>query len=375
MLSDAHYNETDGNEKPDLFWRILRKVAFSLDAELMHEMAVKSLRLLSPFFRKDLPESSIARDQSFKTERAGLLFRNPVGLAAGFDVDGECIPALQRLGFGFIELGGITEFPQAGNKRPRIFRIAEEKAIINRLNFYNKGVNHLKQQLIPLREHNRIYVPIGVNLGKSNFSAIENVPEEYLSVFKHMCDVVDYVTINVSCPNTEGLERYQTTESLGTLLDTLCNFNEKRKKSVPLLLKLGPDLTNEEAIACAETALDYHLTGLVISNTTKKHNELSTKVDFGPGGLSGEPLFERSTQLLRCVAHDYGGKLLLVGAGGIMDSGKAIAKFNAGADLLQVYTGFVYGGPRFVFDLLKSLKAWQKSFSADDRIADRKPGA
>jgi dihydroorotate dehydrogenase len=357
MTVELDSNEIDA-QVDDWQWRIIKKIAFSFDAEHMHELAVYLLRFQSLVVTKDLDATSIARDPAFKKDLMGLSFPNPIGLAAGFDVDAECIPALQALGFGFIEVGGITEFPQAGNAKPRIFRLPDDNAIINRLNFYNKGVHRLRKRLFSLRENDRIFVPIGVNLGKSNFSSIDQVPKEYLSTFKYVYDVADYVTINVSCPNTEGLTRYQTAHSLGSLLDTVCNFNETLPKKVPLLLKLGPDLSNEEAMACAELAVDYRLEGLVISNTTTKRGGLSSPADFGAGGLSGQPLFESSTQLLRCVAKDYGDRLVLIGSGGIMDGAKALEKFNAGADLLQIYTGFIYGGPNFVIHLLRYLRTY-----------------
>jgi dihydroorotate dehydrogenase len=356
MTYELNYSDTGRNLKSrDWLWPIIKQLAFSFDAEHMHELAIFLLRLKSKFLCH-LDKKSIAHDTVFASKFMGLYFPNPVGLAAGFDVDAECLPALQQLGFGFIEVGGITEHAQPGNKKPRIFRLPEDRAIINRLNFYNKGVYRLRKRLVFLKEKNHIFIPIGVNLGKSNYSSLEDVPKEYLRTFKQIFDVADYITINVSCPNTEGLVAYQTTQSLSSLLDAVCNFNETLSKKVPLLLKLGPDLTNEEAIACAEIALDYGLAGLIISNTTTKRTDLLTGIDFGPGGLSGQPLFEKSTQLLRCIAKDYGKKLVLIGSGGIMEGSQALAKLNAGANLLQVYTGFIYGGPRFIIRLLHYLQ-------------------
>jgi dihydroorotate dehydrogenase len=356
MHKDIDHSRPDLIEKPKQPWRLMRRLAFSFDAEHMHEAAIMLLKFRSMMISEDLSSTHIARDPQFRKNLMGLDFPNLVGLAAGFDVDGESLPALQSLGFGFIEVGGITEAAQPGNPKPRIFRLPEDRAIINRLNFYNKGVTYLRENLVRLREKNRLFVPIGVNLGKSNFSTIDQVPSEYLRTFQQIYDVADYVTINVSCPNTEGLQKYQTAKSLGLLLDTVCNFNESLSKKVPLLLKLGPDLSNEEALACADIALDYSLAGLIISNTTAKRTGLSSNYDYGVGGLSGQPLFERSTQLLRCVAKDYRHKLTLLGAGGIMDGASAIAKLNAGADLIQVYTGFVYGGPGFVSQILTYLR-------------------
>lgn len=359
MTSDLEFHDASMNANGnDWKWRFIKRLAFSFDAEQMHETAIMLLKFRSYFATSELDQRSIARDPVFAKSLFGINFMNPVGLAAGFDVDAECLPALQLFGFGFIEVGGITEHPQPGNRKPRIFRLPADNAIINRLNFYNKGVSRLRKSLVALREKNRLFVPIGVNLGKSNLSSIDEVPQEYLRTFRQVCDVADYVTINVSCPNTEGLGKYQTAQGLGALLDTVCNLNETLNRRVPLFLKLGPDLSNEEAMACAEIALDYRLAGLVISNTTIKRTGLTTTTDFGPGGLSGRPLFERSTQLLRCVAKDYGEKLVLIGSGGIMDGANALAKLNAGADLLQVYTGFIYGGPSFINEILRYLRAY-----------------
>lgn len=354
---------TELTDHPDIYakndnwqWRIVRRIAFSFDAERMHETAIRFLKIRSLFSANDLGNDSIARHASFKRNLMGLEFPNPIGLAAGFDVDADCLPALQDFGFGFIEVGGITEHPHAGNKRPRIFRLPKDKALINRLNFYNKGATHLRRRIADLREKNRLFIPIGVNLGKAKSSSLDDVPSEYARTFKEIHDVADYVTINVSCPNSQGLKKYQTMESLDLLLNSVANVNHALRRPLPLLLKLGPDLHNEEAIACSETALKYRLAGLIVSNTTVRRNGLVTTNNFGPGGLSGQPLFERSTQLLRCVAKDYGDKLILVGSGGIMDGSNALAKLNAGANLLQVYTGFIYGGPSFIWQLLHYLQ-------------------
>ncbi|HXW60905.1 MAG TPA: quinone-dependent dihydroorotate dehydrogenase [Myxococcota bacterium] len=343
------------NKKTGRLWRLLRPLAFSFDAEQMHESAIWLLKLKSWLLEGTKP-AQMPAFYSLKKDLMGLHFKNPIGLAAGFDVDALCLPALEELGFGFIEVGGVTEHAQLGNPKPRIFRLPKDNAIINRLNFYNAGANRLRTRLADLRNKKRIEVPIGINLGKSNHSSLEEVPREYARTFQIVSEVADYITINISCPNTEGLQRYQTAESLGLLLDRVCNVNENLAKKLPLLLKLGPDLSNEEAIACAEIAVDYRLAGLIISNTTHKRNGLITSVDYGKGGLSGQPLFERSTQLLRCVAKDYGGRLVLIGSGGIMDGGCALAKLHAGASLLQVYTGLIYGGPDFVWELLQYLE-------------------
>lgn len=361
-MSELNFSDWEKNIKSDFWqWDMVRRLAFSFDAEHMHELAIKILSIASKFIRRDVAKNDIARDAIFSKSLMGIHFTNPIGLSAGFDVDAVSLPFLQLLGFGYIEVGGITEHPQKGNPKPRIFRLPEDRAIINRLNFYNKGVEPLRKRLYELRAKNRLYVPIGVNLGRSNSSSLDDVPMDYLATFKRVHDVADYVTINVSCPNALGLERYQSSVGLSALLDKVCNYNEGLNKRVPLLLKLGPDLDNEEAMACAEIAIDHGLSGLIISNTTTKRTGLSTSMDYGPGGLSGAPLFERSTQLLRCIAKDYGKKLVLVGSGGIMDGASALAKLSAGANLLQVYTGFVYNGPSFVRHLLRYLRLYHFS--------------
>lgn len=355
VVMELEYNDTNEKKSGGL-WRFIRPLAFSFDAEHMHDTAIFLLRLKS-WFKRFYKEQE-ACESSLEKKILGLSFKNPIGLAAGFDINGECIPALMDLGFGFIEVGGVTEFRQPGNAKPRIFRLPQDKAIIHRINFCNKGAVRLGKRLERLRSLMRIDIPIGINLGKSSASSLEEAPREYARTFTIVCEVADYITINISCPGTEGLQRYQTTQSLGSLLDSVCNVNERLFKKVPLFLKLGPDLSNEEAIACAEIALDYRLAGLVISNATKKRTGLNSVNDYGAGGLSGQPLFERSTQLLRCVAKDYGGRLVLIGSGGIMDGSCALAKINAGADLLQVYTGLIYGGPNFVHELLEYLERY-----------------
>jgi dihydroorotate dehydrogenase len=345
-------NELVEDKKSTLLWRFGRSLAFNFDAEAMHEMAIHMLKIKSTWGFNTIP----SYDKNLAKNIFDLDFAHPIGLAAGFDVDGECVPALSALGFSFIEVGGITKEAQAGNARPRIFRLPKDQALINRLNFYNKGAANLKKNISNWRNKGLIKVPLGVNLGKSSLTSLDTIAEEYTKLFLQIADIADYVTINISCPNTHNLTTLQTTNNLCSLLHSLANANEKRPKKIPLLLKLGPDLSTEEAMACAAQAGDFGLAGLIISNTTTKRDGLLSAEKYIQGGLSGKPLFERSTELLRFVAQDYAGKLVLVGSGGIMDGASALAKLHAGADLLQVYSGFIYGGPNFVFDLLKYLR-------------------
>jgi len=350
-LEELDFSNIAENKKQGRLWHLCRRLAFNFDAESVHELTILLFKIKSLWAANSLP----AQDPSLIKEIMGLRFPNPIGLAPGFDINADCLPALQALGFGFIEVGGITEKAQNGSAKPRIFRLPEDRALINRLNFCNLGVENLKKKLLYWRNKNLIQIPIGVNLGTSSLG-LEPEPKQYANSFKHIWDVVDYVTINISCANGERPSMLQTARSLGSSLDAICNINENLAIRIPLLLKLGPDLSNEEAVACAEIALDYRLAGLVISNTTAKRNGLLSQHDFGTGGLSGQPLFERSTQLLRCIAKDYGGRLTLIGSGGIMDGQSALAKLNAGADLLQIYSALVYGGPAFVKLLLNYLR-------------------
>jgi dihydroorotate dehydrogenase len=338
-------------------WPLFRQVLFKFDPELMHECAIKFLSLTSSFLAKDQVISPLARDPIFRRTLLGLNFPNPVGLAAGFDVDGACLPALQYLGFGFVEVGGITMLPQPGNlHRPRIIRLPRDEAMINQLNFDNGGAKKLKRNLAKWRNKGVLTIPIGINLGKSNFSELADLPTEYAATFQFISDVADYITINISCPNTPGLSCFQSAINLKPLLDAVCNVNEMAAKKVPILLKLGPDLTNEEALAVAQSAVEYGLSGLVVSNTSKKREGLKNPCSILEGGLSGRPLFERSTEMLRCLSAGYGHKLLLIGSGGIADESLAVAKYRAGARLLQIYTGLIYQGPKFPIKLLENLK-------------------
>lgn len=338
-------------------WPLMKKVLFRFDPELMHESAVHFLKLSSYLIKRGQLINPLAKDPRFCRTFFGCTFRNPVGLAAGFDVNAECLPALQYLGFGYIEVGGITMSPQPGNlHRPRIFRLPKEEALINQLNFYNKGVHTLRKNLMGLKDKGVLQIPIGINLGKSNFSELEQLPSEYRALFKSIKDVADYVTINISCPNTPGLSRFQSKENLDRLLSEVCEENAAQKKKTPILLKLSPDLTIDDATSCAETAIAFQLQGLVLTNTTLDRPIPIKSYGIEKGGLSGRPLKELSTKLLQSLSEQYKGRLVLMGVGGIMDSHDAHEKFLAGADLIQIYTGFVYQGWKFPIKLLESIK-------------------
>ncbi len=358
-----------------LIWRFLRGALFGLDAERAHRIGMEALAAYSRICRVNLPAADAARHPALRRPAFGLDFPNPLGLAAGFDKDAEAVGAWQSLGFGFVEVGTVTAHPQPGNPRPRLFRLPEDDAILNRLGFNNLGAAAAAERIASERLRGRVRVPLGVNIGKSKLVENERAAEDYLESFSRVADVADYVTVNVSSPNTPGLRDLQTEEQLARLLDALVEANAKRKVPRPLLLKLAPDLDDAGALSCAETAVQRGLAGLIIANTTISRAGLRGRVPDGPGGISGRPLFERSTALLRLIHERYGGRIVLVGVGGIMEPANAIEKLRAGAALIQVYTGFVYGGPGFPRRVLRRIAEEMGPCAATETGSEGKPDA
>ena len=317
------------------------------DAEKVHHAAMKALKISSAY---DGFAGGYIKDSRCLWN---INFLNPMGLAAGFDKNGECLLAWQRLGFGYVEVGTVTAVAQEGNPKPRLFRLPEELALINRLGFNNQGARQVAQNITLQRKHSSLKIPIGINIGKSKVTPLEKAAADYLISFNLLADLADYVVINVSSPNTPGLRDLQATKALSELLEVICNANQKRKIKKPILLKLAPDLSVEDANACAKVATQFNLSGLVISNTTISRDGIKSAEQFGAGGLSGKPLFTQSTNMLKILHAEHKTKLKFIGVGGITDKSTAKIKLNSGADLLQAYTGFIYGGPGFVRNILK----------------------
>ncbi|MBI2981356.1 MAG: quinone-dependent dihydroorotate dehydrogenase [Deltaproteobacteria bacterium] len=328
-------------------WELLRPTLFKIDAERVHDLVLKALTAWSQVCRIDLPKTDIARDRRLRRRLFGIDFPNPLGLAAGFDKNGVALPAWQALGFGFVEVGTVTAKLQPGNPKPRLFRLPEDQAFLNRLGFNNEGARRVAARIEGFRKKGRVTIPVGVNIGKSKVVSLERAAQDYLESFSAVANVADYLVINVSSPNTPGIRDLQEEDRLKSLLDTLCGANSKRQRPLPLLLKISPDLSEEGANSCAEISVSRKLAGLVVSNTTQP--------PALTGGISGKPLFERSTELLRQLHATFGEKLTFIGVGGIMDIDDAKKKLEAGADLLQTYTGFVYGGPQFPRRILRGL--------------------
>ncbi len=319
--------------------RLVRPILFSLDPETAHHCALRCLQVLSRFTRSHAGRTFSGRGG---IELFGLHFPNPVGLAAGFDKNGVALPAWAALGFGFVEVGTITACAQPGNPRPRIFRVAEQEALINRLGFNNDGAEKVARRLEKLRLSNRWPgIPIGLNLGKSRITPLENAVADYLISFRRMRDLGDYFVLNVSSPNTPGLRQLQNYEALKMLLTAI----QAEAQGKPVLLKIAPDLKGGELDGILELTEQHRLAGLIATNTTIDQESLPEHRRT-EGGLSGAPLRERAMATLRYLRARTDRPLIAVG--GIMSAADARARFDAGADLVQIYTGLIYRGPRLI---------------------------
>lgn len=285
----------------------------------------------------------------------GLDFPNPVGLAAGLDKEGRAIPAWQALGLGFIEVGTVTALAQPGNPRPRLFRLPADRAIINRMGFNNGGAEALAVRLQRLRVRGCLEVPLGVNLGKSKVTPADQAAQDYRQSFEYLGELADYVVVNISSPNTPGLRDLQQVEEVRRIVEAIQGPNQRLARPRPLLVKLAPDLAGNDAIDCAQAALESGCVGLVLTNTTVRFDGLRSPTAGLSGGLSGRPLFARSTELLRQVRESLGPEPVIVGVGGVLAPEDARAKLAAGADLIQIYTGLIYGGPGLPRRLLRGL--------------------
>ncbi len=328
---------------------------FLLPPELAHNIAVFVLS------NDWLPYNQKFTDRKLETEIAGLKFRNPVGMAAGFDKNAECISGLMHQNFGFVEVGTVTPIPQKGNQKPRMFRFIKDEAVINRLGFNNKGIEIFSQKLRQWK-YSKLGVNeliVGANIGKNKQSP--NDASDYLKCFERVCGLCDYVTINISSPNTPGLRDIQKKETLELLVKQLSDRrNELANKlaiTTPLFLKISPDETDEALSDIAEIALSGKIEGVILSNTTvnKDHISEGFAEKHSQGGLSGKPLLDRSTLALRKFYKLTGGKVPLIGVGGISSAEDAYAKIRAGASLVQIYTALIYKGFSLVNQINKGL--------------------
>ncbi len=331
-----------------LYRSLIRPLLFSVDAETIHHLAMDSLRIGAPVLARMCPQA----DSRLERRVFGVTFPNPVGLAAGFDKNAVAIPAWAGLGFGFAEVGTITARAQPGNPRPRIFRRPEVEGLINRLGFNNDGADVVAERLRKLRESGRWpSIPVGINIGKSKVTPIEEATADYLLSFERLQNFGDYFVLNVSSPNTPGLRALQDAAALDELLGHIQRRNAAGR---PVLLKIAPDLewgALEEIIALVE---EHQLAGIIATNTTIDHSCLPEERRT-QGGLSGAPLRARSTEIVRFLAERT--KVPIVAVGGIFSPDDALEKFDAGASLIQLYTGFIYEGPGLVRRICRALAA------------------
>jgi len=340
-------------------YRLIKPLFFQLDPEKAHHFVVKNLKWFHehfPFGKTILRSSFDIHIKGLEREVFGLKFRNPVGLAAGFDKNGEYIEALSDLGFGFIEVGTVTPLPQPGNDLPRMFRLTEDSALINRMGFNNKGVDTLAERLRVLKLKDKTII-IGGNIGKNKNTPNEEAVNDYVKCFDRLFDVVDYFVVNVSSPNTPGLRALQEKEPLTLLLNTLQQRNSKNGISRPILLKIAPDLTNEQLDDIVDIVKGTGIAGVIATNTTISREGLysSATLKAETGGLSGKPLTLRSTEVIRYLSQKSNKAFPIIGVGGIHSPQDAKDKLEAGASLVQLYTGFIYEGPGLVKRICKSL--------------------
>jgi dihydroorotate dehydrogenase len=342
--------------------QVVRPWLFRQDSERAHELGVDAMATLGAIAPLRAALEWWTRRGLLRRppiEAFGLKFPNAVGLAAGFDKNGRAWPAAAALGFGHVEIGTVTALPQPGNPKPRMFRYPAEQAVINRMGFNNEGSEAVAQRLAKQPRPGRRKIPLGVNLGKSKITEIEKAAEDYLTSFRRLADHADYLVLNVSSPNTPNLRQLQDESRLRELLGAITGANRGRAESgrrrVPVLLKIAPDLTWPQIDAVLGVIAEYGLDGIIATNTTLARPGFFATVNE-TGGLSGAPLTRRSTEIVGYIARVTGGRLPIIGVGGIVDVESAAAKLDAGATLVQIYTGMIYRGPFFAADLARGLR-------------------
>lgn len=331
---------------------IIRPILFAFDPEKIHYFTFSCIRFISkiPGVSALIRMNYVVKHKSLERELFGIKFNNPVGLAAGFDKDARLFNELSDFGFGFVEIGTITPKPQAGNPKKRLFRLKEDSGIINRMGFNNGGVEEVIERL----KHNK-GVLIGGNIGKNKVTPNASAVEDYKICFEALFPYVDYFVVNVSSPNTPNLRALQDKEPLTALLNVLRAENAKKSQPKPILLKIAPDLTNEQLEDIIEIVAETKIDGVIATNTTISREGLSSKNKTEGGGLSGKPLSSRSTEVIKFLAEKSNKAFPIIGVGGIHSVEDAMDKFEAGADLIQLYTGFIYEGPKLIKSINKAL--------------------
>jgi len=332
----------------------IRDLLFKLDAETSHEL---SLDLIGAADRLQLVNLFLTQVPNNPVEVMGITFPNPVGLAAGLDKNGDYFNALGAMGFGFVEIGTITPKPQAGNPKPRLFRIPEEQGIINRMGFNNKGVDHLVAQ-VKRRRYKGI---LGINIGKNAVTPVENASDDYVIGLQKVYEHADYITVNVSSPNTQGLRDLQFGDSLNRLLEIIKNeqtrLQAQYNRYVPIAVKIAPDMDEDAVIQVAQSLIAQGMDGVIATNTTIGREGVEQYENSREmGGLSGLPVRDKSTQVIKQLYAELGERLPIIGVGGITDGASAAEKIKAGAKLIQIYSGFIYRGPALINEAAAAIK-------------------
>ena len=335
-----------------MLYSLTRPFLFCLDAETAHELALTSADLLARLGGPGLPGKALA---GRRVQAMGLDFPNPVGLAAGLDKNGAHIDALATFGFGFIEVGTVTPRPQPGNPRPRLFRITAAQAIVNRMGFNNEGVDKLVANVRRARYDGIL----GINIGKNFDTPVERAADDYIACLEKVYDLASYVTINISSPNTKNLRQLQQSDELAALLDRITRSREalvrSTKKRVPLVVKIAPDLDDEGLHAIADTLKRYGIDGVIATNTTLARDAVRGLPHAEEsGGLSGAPLTQQATAIVRKLSTLLGSDIPVIGAGGVMRGADAADKLAAGATLVQLYSGLIYRGPELVTEAIRA---------------------
>ncbi len=340
-----------------IMYKLVKPIFFTMNPETAHHKVTSGLNVFSKIWgaKQLLNAFFTVEDPRLEREVFGLRFKNPVGLAAGFDKNAEYISDMANLGFGFIEIGTVTPKPQPGNDKPRMFRLVSDEALINRMGFNNQGADVAANRLKNLKDRKGLL--IGGNIGKNKVTPNEEAVNDYIYCFNALFDQVDYFVVNVSSPNTPGLRDLQEKEPLKNILNTLQELNNTKIAPKPILLKIAPDLTDSQLDDIVEIVLETKIAGVIATNTTISRDGLKSPVALTQeaGGVSGRPLTKRSTEVIRYLSDKSNKAFPIIGVGGIHSAKDAIEKLEAGASLIQVYTGFIYEGPGLVANICKGI--------------------
>jgi dihydroorotate dehydrogenase len=338
-------------------YELLKPLLFQLDPEQVHDLVMKTLRTssMSQTMLELIGQICKPQDKRLKVKLWNLEFPNPVGLAAGFDKNALALPTWSALGFGFVEIGSVTALGQTGNPKPRLFRLPEDNAIINRMGFNNDGAKIIAARLELWRHtHGKLKIPLGINLGKSKITSLEEAPQDYLFSLERLWEYGDYFVLNVSSPNTPNLRELQDKDKLEDLLKTVMEFANAQETKKPVLLKVAPDLSFTQLDAILLLLERHKLSGIIATNTTLARDGLKTQIEEA-GGLSGAPLKQKSLEILKHLNTQLNGKLPIISVGGISSGDDVQQRLDAGASLVQVYSGWIFEGPLMLKNIARDL--------------------